>query len=175
MGLRRRGYGTDMPQIAQISEIFASQLFWLALTFGLIYLVIGRSMLPKIEGVVEARDKRIADDLAAAEAARARADEVEKDYDARTAESRAEAQKLIQSSREDAARQAEGRLGEADAGIAGRIAAAEAEVKAALDAALTDIEAVAADAAQDMVSRLAGISVDRARATAAVKAAMHNG
>jgi len=164
-----------MPQIAQISEIFASQLFWLALTFGLIYLIIGRGMLPKIEGVVEARDRKIADDLAAAEAARARADEVERSYEAASAESRAEAQKLVQAARDSAARESEAKLRSADEQIGGRIASAEAEVRAAMSAAVTDIETVAAEAAQDMVSRLAGIAVDRERAAAAVKAALANG
>ena len=164
-----------MPQIAQISEIFASQLFWLALTFGLIYLIIGRGMLPKIEGVVEARDRKIADDLAAAEAARARADEVERSYEAASAESRAEAQELVQAARDGAARESEAKLRSADEQIGGRIASAEAEVKAAMSAAVTDIETVAAEAAQDMVSRLAGIAVDRERAAAAVKAALANG
>ena len=56
-----------MPQISQISEIFASQLFWLIVSFGLIYAVIGRGMLPKIEATVDQRDRRISDDLAAAE------------------------------------------------------------------------------------------------------------
>ena len=60
-----------MPQIAQIDATFASQLFWLIVTFGIIYLVIGRGMLPKIGATVDARDKRISDDLA--EAARIRA------------------------------------------------------------------------------------------------------
>jgi F-type H+-transporting ATPase subunit b len=60
-----------MPQISQISEIFASQLFWLIVSFGLIYFVIGRGMFPKIEATVEQRDRRIAEDLAAAERARA--------------------------------------------------------------------------------------------------------
>ncbi len=56
-----------MPQISQISEIFASQLFWLIVSFGLIYLVVGRGMLPKIEATVDQRDRRISEDLAAAE------------------------------------------------------------------------------------------------------------
>ena len=56
-----------MPQIDQIAATYGSQLFWLLLTFGLIYLVVGRGMLPKIEAPVEGRDARIADDLAAAE------------------------------------------------------------------------------------------------------------
>ena len=63
-----------MPQIAQILETYASQFFWLLIVFGLIYFTIGQGMLPKIEANMEARDRKIADDLAAAERARAEAD-----------------------------------------------------------------------------------------------------
>ncbi|NWP01118.1 ATPase, partial [Escherichia coli] len=47
-----------MPQLSQIPEIYASQLFWLAIVFALIYFGIGKAMVPKID--------RIAGDLAAA-------------------------------------------------------------------------------------------------------------
>ena len=53
-----------MPQIDQLPDIFWSQLFWLAIVFGIIFFVIGRGMLPKIEATVDARDAKIADDLA---------------------------------------------------------------------------------------------------------------
>ena len=82
-GFRRGTNETDMPQIDQISEIFASQLFWLFITFGLVYLIIGRGMLPKISATVDARDKKISDDLEAADRARAAADETAQDMVAR--------------------------------------------------------------------------------------------
>ena len=63
-----------MPQIAQILETYASQFFWLLLVFGLLYFVIGRGMVSKIDANVEARDRKIAEDLAAAEKARAEAE-----------------------------------------------------------------------------------------------------
>ena len=34
-----------MPQIAQLGEVYASQLFWLAIFFGAIFVVIGLGML----------------------------------------------------------------------------------------------------------------------------------
>ena len=64
-----------MPQIAQLSETYASQVFWLLIIFGLIFFVIGRGMVPRVMATVEARDAQIAADLAAAEGARRAADE----------------------------------------------------------------------------------------------------
>jgi F-type H+-transporting ATPase subunit b len=164
-----------MPQIDQIPEFFASQLFWLVVTFGLIYLVIGRMMLPKIEGTVELRDRRIADDLAAAEAARNRADAIEEDYRARMDAGRAEAMKLTHGAKEASGRETEARLTAADAEIHAKVDSAEAEIRDRVDAALGEIEAVAAEAAQQMVARLSGTEVDRKLAEAAVKEAMAHG
>jgi F-type H+-transporting ATPase subunit b len=80
-----------MPQLNQLALVAYSQLFWLLLVLAVIYFGIGKLMLPKIQSTVEARDKRIADDLAAAQAARVAADETEAAYRARIDESRAEA------------------------------------------------------------------------------------
>jgi F-type H+-transporting ATPase subunit b len=164
-----------MPQIDQISEIFASQLFWLVVTFGLVYLVIGRGMFPKIEATVSARDKQIAGDLAAAEAARAAAEEIEEANRARAEANRAEALKVTQAAKDAAAREAEQKVKAADAQTETRVAAAEARIREATSAAMGDIENVAAEAAQEMVARLTGKTVSRAQADDAVKAALANG
>lgn len=158
-----------MPQLSQISEIFASQLFWLLVTFGLVYLIVGRGMVPKIAATVEQRDKRISEDLAEAERARARADEIEDAYRAETEANRAEALKVTQAARDEAARANEKRMAAADAEIGARTAAAEERIRIAKDSALTEIEDVAADAAQQMVAKLAGIEVAREHAAEAVK------
>lgn len=164
-----------MPQINQLADVLYSQLFWLLLTLAVIYFGIGRAMLPKIQSTMEARDRRIADDLAAAEAARRAADAIEEAYRARMADSRAEALKVTGTAKQDSARATEGRVVEADAAIRNKIEAAESQLRAAAEAAMADIENVAAEAAKDMVARLAGVSVSKADAAEAVKAAMAHG
>jgi F-type H+-transporting ATPase subunit b len=164
-----------MPQISQISEIFASQLFWLIVSFGLIYLVVGRGMLPKIEATVDQRDRRISEDLAAAERARAEADQREEAYRAQVEANRAEALKVTQAAKQASALETEQRVKSADAEIGGRVETAEAEIRRAANAALADIEAVAAEAAQEMVAKLSGASVSREQAAAAVKAELAHG
>ena len=164
-----------MPQIEQLAEIYASQIFWLALVFGLIFFGIGYGMLPKIQSTVDARDSRIAEDLAAAESARASADETEEAYRRRMDESRAEAMKVTQAAKQAAARDAETRIGAAGAEIGAKVEAAEARIRAAADAALGEIGDVAAEAAQEMVAKLAGVIVSRERAAEAVKAELADG
>ena len=161
-----------MPQIAQFSQIYASQLFWLLVIFGLVYFGIGRAMLPKIEATIDQRDHRIAEDLAAAGRARATAEATEADYSARIAEARAVAQRAAQAATASAAAETEAKLKVADEASAAKLAAAEAQLNAARTQALAQIETVAADATRDIVARLAGLAIDEAAVQAATRAAL---
>jgi len=164
-----------MPQINQIALVAYSQLFWLLLVLALLYFGIGKLMLPKIQSTVEARDKRIADDLAAAQAARVAANETEAAYRVRIDESRAEALKVAAAAKASSASATEERMHAANEANQAKVEEAEARIRAAATAALAEIEDVASGAAQDMVSRLAGVTVSAAEAKSAVKAAMANG
>lgn len=162
-----------MPQIAQLAETYASQIFWLAIFFGFVFFVIGRGMVPKVMATVEARDRQIAADLAAAETARAAADAEEQSWLTQAARQREEAQALIAKAKAEAAASAEARLAKAATVIDARVAEAEGNIAAARINAAAEIEAVAADAAGDIVQRLAGITIDPVTGAAAVKEVLH--
>lgn len=164
-----------MPQIAQLAEFYSSQIFWVLVFFGLTFFVIGRGMVPKVMGTVEMRDKQIADDLAAAQAARDAADEQEEAWRVRENENRAKAQSLISEAKAEAAAKTEAKLNRAQTRIDKKLAEAEAAIAEARSAAMAEVENVAAEATQDIVSRLAGASVDKSTATAAVQKALTNG
>ncbi len=164
-----------MPQINQLSDVLYSQLFWLLLTLAVLYFGIGKAMLPKIMSTMEARENRIAEDLAAAEAARRAADTTEEAYRARIEASRAEALKVTAAARQESARATEGRVREADAGIRAKVEAAEERLRGQSEAAVTEIETVAAEAAREMVAKLAGLSVPEQEAAAAVRTVMAHG
>ena len=164
-----------MPQINQLALVAYSQFFWLLLVLALIYFGIGKAMLPRIQSTVDARDRRISDDLAAAQGARAAADETEAAYRAHIDSNRAEALKLAQAAKTASAKATEERVRAANDEIGAKVEAAEARIRAAAAAALAEIESVAAEAAQDMVARLAGVRVTASDASKAVKAAMAHG
>src|SRR5687768_9216441 len=107
-----------MPQISQLAATYASQIFWLLLTFGVVFVVIGLGMVPKIQGTVDQRDRNVADDLAAAERARADADAVEADWRAKENAIRADAQRVLGEARQAAARATEATLASAGERIA---------------------------------------------------------
>ena len=164
-----------MPQIAQITTTYAGQIFWLLIVFGLIYFGIGRAMLPKIEATVDMRNAKVADDLAAAQAARLAADATEEAWRTKMAAARAEAQAETAAAKAKAAIAAEKRVKTADVKAAAKIAEAETSIRSATDAALSSIEGAAAEAAQDMVAKLSGAKVTAAAASTAVREAMANG
>jgi len=162
-----------MPQITQLPFIFFSQLFWLLLVFGTIFFGIGRGMLPKIQGTVDAREKKIADDLERAQAARAAADETEAAWRARMDAARAEAGRLAQDAKQKSAQETEKKVKAAADKLNLKIEASESKIRESLAAARAEIESVAAEATREMVQRLSGITVDSRDAAAAVKAEMN--
>ena len=162
-----------MPQIEQFPLIFVSQLFWLAVVFGILFFGIGRGMLPKIQSTVELREQRIADDLKRAEAARAEAEETEEAWRARMDAARAEAAKLSQEAKQASARDTEAKVKTAADKIGVKVEQAEAKIREASQAARAEIEAVAAEATREMVDRLTGIKVDKKDAAQAVKAELN--
>ena len=162
-----------MPQIEQLPYIFASQLFWLALVFGILFFGIGRGMLPKIQSTVELREQKIAEDLERAQAARAAAEETEEAWRARMDAARAEAARIAQEAKQASALDTEEKVGKAADQISLKVEQAEARIGEAVQAARAEIEAVAAEATQEMVARLAGLTIDREQAAQAVKAELH--
>jgi F-type H+-transporting ATPase subunit b len=164
-----------MPQLTQLALVYQSQWFWLLVTLGVIFFVVGRGMVPRIEATVDQRDAKIAGDLAAAEAARQAADATEERWRSELAKVHADAQAAANEARARAGEEAAARLAAADAELQGKTAEANAKLAAARDAALAAIEDVAADAARDIVAKVSGAKVSAAEANKAVKAALANG
>ena len=162
-----------MPQINQLSEIFISQLFWLAVVFGIIYFVIGRGLVPKIRSTVSAREARIASDLEQAQAAREQADRTEAEWRARMDAARVEAARIAQDARQASARDTEAKVKAAADKLTKKVEAAEVKIRAARESARAEIEAVTAQVTREMVARLTGIEVGDTEAATAVKAALN--
>ncbi|KQM98316.1 MULTISPECIES: ATPase [unclassified Sphingomonas] len=162
-----------MPQIEQLAATWGSQVFWLVLTFGIVFLVVGLGMVPKVQGTVDQRDKGIAADLAAADAARAQADATEAAWRTRENASREAAQKLLADARARGAAATAERLAVANAEVQARVTQAEADIAAQKTSALAEIEGVAVGAAQAIAERVAGVQVSEQDAQRAVKAVLH--
>lgn len=162
-----------MPQIEQIAATYASQIFWLLLTFGLVFVVVGLGIVPKVAATIDDRDRSVADDLSAAEAARVSADQAEENWRVKENAARESAQKRISEARAEGAAKAEQILSAGNAANVARLADAEASIANASKNALAEIESIAAEAAADIVARVSGAKVTAAEAQKAVKAALN--
>jgi len=164
-----------MPQIAQLAETFSSQVFWSLVIFGLVFFVVGRGMVPRVMDTVSMRDGQISADLAAAQAARDEADAQEEAWRARENDNRAAARLVVGEAKDASQGETERRLADVQARLDARLEQAEARIAAARAAAATEIETVASEATQDIVARLAGISVAQPVAQEAVRKALAHG
>ncbi|WP_309661458.1 ATPase [Sphingomonas sp.] len=159
-----------MPQLNQLSDVILSQLFWLAITLGFIYFVIGRGMVPRIQSTVDKRDQQIADDLAAAELAKFKADETEVAYRQRMDASRAEAMKITAAAKQEATRRIEQLVAKANTANQAKLEKAEARIRSASAAARVEIAGAAAEMTQEVVAKVAGIKIGKEEALKAVEA-----
>ena len=144
---------------------FASQIFWLLITFAALYLLMSRWILPRIGGIIEERRDRIADDLDAAQQISAEADQTRSAYEQALADARARAHNLAAMDREIADETAE-----VDAEIAAKSAEAEKTLADARAKALAEVRNIAAPTAAEAANRIGGLSVTEKDADQAIKA-----
>ena len=161
-----------MPQLSQLAVVYQSQWFWLLLVLATIYFVVGRGIVSRVESTVDARDARIASDLAEAERLQAVAAETEEAWRLRIDEAHAQGHAVTVEAKAKAMRDAEKRVAKAEGEIAAKTEAASAELAEARNAALSEIESVAAEAAREIVAKLTGAQVSEQSARAAVTGAM---
>jgi len=159
-----------MPQITQLATVFASQLFWLAVVFGIIFFVVGRRMVPQIRSTVAVREQKIAEDVEKAKAARAAADTTEAEWRARMDEARLEAARVAQEARRQIALENEARIKAALDKVDAKVDKARQRIWTSVQAARAELETVASDAAQQMVQQLTGLKVGGDEAARAVAA-----
>ena len=138
---------------------FSSQIFWLVVTFGLLFLVLWRITLPMIEGIIGERRNRIEGDLGAAEKFRQQASESLAAYETELAGARNRAHQILDENRK--AIGAELDSVKTRAGDEAQTAMKQAEERIGADRAkaLGSLRPAAADAAVAIVERLIGAQV----------------
>ncbi len=151
------------------TENFAPQLVWLVLIFGLLYLLMSRLALPRVGGIIENREMKIAGDLDASREMQAKAEAAAAANDENLRLRREEAQTIGREAQQKIASEAAARRAHAESEAAEKIRAAEERITAAKSAALANVEEIAVDAAAAIVEKLTGAPVDRSRLAAEYK------
>jgi F-type H+-transporting ATPase subunit b len=137
---------------------FPSQLFWLAVTFVALYLLMGRIALPRVGSILERRQGRISGDLAEASRLKGESEAAIAAYEKALADARGRAQALVNEQRQRQAADAEKERKALDASLNARIATAEAGIARSKSAAMENLRGIATEAASAIVQRLLGVA-----------------
>jgi F-type H+-transporting ATPase subunit b len=143
-----------MPQLD--FSTFGNQIFWLVVTLVVIYLILSRVALPRIAGVLAERSGTISNDLAAAEELKANAVAAEEAYNQALSDARAEAAKIVASTKADMKAELDAAIAKADAEISQKTAESEKVISEIRATALESVEEVAKNTAMALVSALGG-------------------
>ena len=168
--------GTQVPKESGgfppfATETFPAQIFWLAVTFAVLFIVMWRVAVPKIGGAIGDRKKLIAGDLAAAEAHRTSAEKASADYEAALAAARARAHAVAEDNRRRIQAEVDAAKAKADTEAHDAMSKAEAQIATVRAQAKGQVADAARDAAVAIVARLTGDTVSAEEAAAAVRAA----
>jgi F-type H+-transporting ATPase subunit b len=143
-----------MPQLD--TSTWPSQLFWLALTFCLLYYIVSQMIIPRTGGVIEKRKSTIEGDLAAAQRLKQEAEQALKAYEASLTEARSRAGGITAEERNRLRSETDSAMAKVNAEISAKIAAAEKSIAAAKAKAMENIETIAADLSSSIVGELIG-------------------
>jgi F-type H+-transporting ATPase subunit b len=155
-----------MPQLDVAT--WPSQLFWLAVTFIVLYIVISRVAIPRTGGAIEKRKSTIEGDLAGAQKLKAETTKAALAYESALAEARAKANAIAQDNRNRLTVELDAEKAKLDEALGGKIAEAEKTIAAAKAKALDDVQALAADIATSIVGELTGAKLSKTEVADAV-------
>lgn len=159
-----------MPQFAQI-DTFASQIFWLLVTFSILYILMSRVVLPRIAETLTNRHNKINDDLEKADELKAKAEQVQAAYEASLAKATEEARAAHRDAYAEIAERSDKEHGVLAEKLAEEAAAADARIAKSKADVLDELQAASVEVVQAATERLIGASVDEATAKAALGSA----
>ncbi len=149
------GHAASAPGMPQLDiTTFPNQIFWLAVSLVVIFFILTRVVMPRIEAVLAERQDTITNDLTLAEELKQKAVEAEKAYEQALAEARAEASRIVGETRAKIDQELKEAIAHADAEIAAKAAESEREIAAIRASARDAIHEVAQDVAAEIVRAL---------------------
>lgn len=159
-----------MPQLDPAT--FASQVFWLVVSFVVLALILWRIALPRISNTLENRQQRIDSDIARAEEIAAEADGVLSAYEEELAKARTNAQEELHKAAEAIMEEAEQHYAALTEKLAANADAANLRIDGARTEAIAGISGMVEDIARQAVERLIDASPEQATVSSAVNAAL---
>jgi len=162
---------TSFPPFDPVN--FTPMLIWLSLSFGLLYLLMAKIALPRVESILHARAHKITKDIGEANAFRVRSEEAAAAHDKTIADAKAKALALAQETHARLTAETEANRLALEAELNARLAASETQILEMKAKAMRNVEAIASEAAAAIVQHITGKPADQeaiARAVATSKA-----
>ena len=155
-----------MPQLNP--EFWISQIFWLTLTFGILYMVLSKIILPKISSNLELRKSQIQENIEAAEKQRESSESKLKEYDDTILKTKLKAKNIFKDAREKALKNINSKKETLDKQIDEEIKKAEQEINVLKKSAPEKINKIAIETSSELVKKLIGAEVNNSSISAIV-------
>ena len=155
-----------MPQLNP--EFWISQIFWLTLTFGTLYIILSKLILPKISANLELRKSQIQENIEAAEKQRKESETKLKEYDEIILKSRIKANDIFKDSREKVIKDINIKKEALDKQIDEEIKKVEKEINQLKETSPEKINKIAIEISSDILKKLIGADVNNSSISAIV-------
>jgi len=155
-----------MPQLNP--EFWVSQIFWLTLTFGVLYIVLSKLILPKISANLELRKSQIQENIEAAEKQREESENKLKEYEEIISKSKSEAKEIFKETREKALKDIDLKRETLEKQIDDEIKKVEAEINELKKTAPEKINKIAIEISSEILKNLIGTEINNSSISAIV-------
>jgi len=155
-----------MPQLDP--EFWFSQIFWLVLTFGILYLVLSKLILPKISDNLETRKSQVLDNLELAEKQRNESEAKLKEFDNIILKSKIDAKNLFNDARKKILDDISNKRQKLEEEIDKEVKIVEAEIEDFKKKSPEKINKIAIETSADLINQLIGANVNNSSITAIV-------
>lgn len=149
-----------MPQLDQ-TDTFISQIFWLFVSFAVIYYFISRIASPRISDVARKRHAIVSSDLEKAAKYKDETIEINEKFDIELAKIKSESLKIISKANAEADELYKSRIERAEQDIKNEVSDAEAEIKKSKDKAAKEISEEISAYVEDVIKKIADVKVDK--------------
>ena len=155
-----------MPQLNP--EFWVSQIFWPIITFGILYIVLSKFILPKISSNLELRKSQIQENIETAEKQREMSEVKLKEYDEIILKSKLDAKNIFKNAREKIIKDINLKKETLDKQIDDEVSNAEEEIKTLKKDATDKINKIAIETSSDLLKKLIGTEINNSSISAIV-------
>ena len=156
-----------MPQLNP--EFWISQIFWLTLTFGFLYIILSKIILPKISKNLETRKSQILENIETADKQKEESENKIKDYDRIILESKIKAKNYFNDTRKKVLQDINKKRATLEKDIDAEISAAEEEISNLKKNSDEKISKIAVDTSSELIKELIGEEVNSSSISAIVE------